>query len=170
MELSTKEKKLRLALRILLPCLCVAWLSFIFANSLRTGTQSSTQSSTVVDWVQKAAGWVAPKGWVANATGKDYLRLHKFVRKAAHFIEYAVLGGLLCWCSAAYTLRWKWSFLPLLGVILVPAIDELLQTSVAGRAGVFADVILDICGGLTGLAFAALVVLVIVKIAKKRRK
>ncbi len=170
MKVSTKGKKLRLALQIILSCLCVAWLAFIFGNSLRTGTQSSVQSSVAVRRVQKIFGWFAPNGWVANATGKDYLRLHKFIRKAAHFVEYAVLGGLFCWCFCSFTLRVKWSFIPLAGVVIVPTVDELLQTAVAGRAGAVADVFLDVLGGLTGFAFAALCVFVLVKIIQKRRK
>ncbi len=151
-----KRGKMRLALQIALPCLCAAWLAFIFGNSLRTGTQSSAQSSKIVALVQRVVGWVFPDGWVANATGEDYLRLHNFIRKTAHFVEYAVLGGLLFGCYAVYTRRLKWSFLPLLGVVLFPCLDELLQTQISGRAGMLADVFLDISGGLVGLLLVAL--------------
>ncbi len=147
---------MRLALQIVLPCLCAAWLAFIFSNSLRTGTQSSAQSSKIVALVQRVVGWVFPDGWVVNATGEDYLRLHNFIRKTAHFVEYAVLGGLLFGCYAVYTRRVKWSFLPLVGVVFVPFLDELLQTQISGRAGMLADVLLDISGGLVGLILVAL--------------
>ncbi len=169
MSVSTKGTKLRLALQIFLPIACALWLAFIFTNSLRTGTQSTQQSSVVVDWVQSAAAEVFPNGWVANAVDEDYWQLHKIIRKMAHFFEYAVLGGLLCWCYAAYTLRLKWSFLPLTGVVLIPVLDELLQTHVAGRAGTVADALLDMGGGLTGFAVAALVVWFIVRRIKKEK-
>ncbi len=156
MSVSTKRKKARLALRILLPCACLVWLAFIFSNSMRTGTQSSAQSSTVVTLLQRAVGWIFPDGWIANATGEDYLRLHAFIRKTAHFVEYAVLGGLLFGCYAVYARGFKGSLLPLLGVLLFPVLDEWLQTRVAGRAGMLADVLLDIGGGLFGLILVAL--------------
>ncbi len=156
-----KRGKMRLALQIVLPCLCVAWIAFIFSNSLRTGAQSSAQSSKIVALFQRIVGWVFPDGWVANATGEDYLRLHNFIRKTAHFVEYAVLGGLLFGCYAVYTRNVKGCFLPLLVLLLVPVLDELLQTQVSGRAGMFLDVFLDISGGLVGFILVALPVLLI---------
>ncbi len=165
-----KEKgKTRLALQITLTTASILWLAFIFSNSLRTGTASSTQSSKAVRLVQTVAGWFAPDGWIATAEGKDYLRLHNFVRKAAHFIEFAVLGGLLCWCYCSYTLRLRFAFLPIAGTLVVPIVDELLQTLVDGRAGTLTDVLIDVSGGLTGLFLAALVVWIIVKIYRKRQ-
>ncbi len=170
MSILRTRSKLRLTLQILLPILCVGWLTFILSNSLKTGVQSSQQSSTVVEWIQRVAEELAPDGWIANAEGEDYLRLHGFIRKAAHFCEYALFGALLCWCYFAYTLRLKWSFFPLVGVLLLPPFDELLQTTVSGRAGDIADVYLDISGGLVGLVAAGLVGLIIVKKIKKKEK
>ncbi len=157
-----------MALQILLTAACLGWLAFIFGNSLRTGTQSSAQSSNAVRLVQKAVGFFAPDSWIADATGEDYLRLHNFVRKAAHFVEFAVLGGLSLWCYCAYTLRVKWSFIPAAVTFLAPVFDELLQKTVSGRAGVFTDVLIDWCGGATGLVAAAFVVWCILKIIKRR--
>ncbi len=168
MSLVKSKTKLRLALQILLTAASIGWIAFIFGNSLRTGAQSSAQSSTIVRLVQKTVGIFAPNSWIVNATGEDYLRLHNFVRKAAHFIEFAVLGGLLCWCYFSYTLRIKWSFIPAVLTLAVPVLDELLQKTVAGRAGTVTDALIDMSGGVTGFAVAALVVWLLVKIAKRR--
>ncbi len=149
---------------------CALWLGFIFGNSLRTGVESSAQSASVVEFVQKIFKRLFPNGWVANAVGEEYLRLHAFIRKAAHFAEYAVLGGLFCGCYRAYTPRLRFSFIPLLGLTLVPVLDEWLQTLVSGRAGAFSDVIIDVCGGFAGFGTVALAIYLIVKIRSKKER
>ncbi len=148
------NSKIRLALKILLPILCVAWLFFIFGNSAKTAEQSSEQSSAVVELVQEIAQELAPNSWVATAEGEDYDRLHGIVRKCAHFFEYAALGALFCWCYFAYadTLRFLW--IPVAGVLGTPWIDEGLQSCSSGRANAALDCLLDIGGGAFGFAAA----------------
>lgn len=104
MKESTR-KKWRAALRILLPIVCVALLAFIFGNSLKTGEQSSKQSSTVVNAVQTVAGWIAPDSALATATGAAYDHLHAWVRVIAHFLEFGALGAAMTWCCLSYSLK-----------------------------------------------------------------
>ncbi len=164
MSVTKGKKKTRLALQILLTAACALWLAFIFSNSLRTGTASSSQSSRAVRLIQRVVGWFFPNSWVVNATGEEYLRLHNFVRKLAHFTEFALLGALSLWCYAAYTVRIKWSFIPAAVTLLAPVCDEGLQLFVSGRAASITDVFIDMAGGATGLLCAALVLLIIAKI------
>ncbi len=164
-----RENTIRFVLKILLPIACVAWIAFIFSNSLKTGAQSSAQSSTAVAVVQKVAQVVAPSSKIATATGEDYDILHAVVRKLAHFTEFAGLGALLCWCYFAYTSRYKWAWLPAVGVLLVPVIDELLQTLTNARACSVVDMCIDAGGGAVGLLLAWVVVLIIWKIWGKSK-
>ncbi len=158
MTKSKRQNKIRLTAKILLPVLCGLWLAFIFSNSLQTGTESSAQSSSVVDAVVAVAKWVAPQSSVANATGEGYDKLHSLVRTLAHFTEFAVLGALAGWCYFAYTGRLTHCYIPVLGTLLVPFIDELLQKFTSERAASFSDILVDSLGGIAGLAFAGLTV------------
>ncbi len=161
--------KIALIAKIVLPILCIAWVAFIFSNSLRTGEESSKQSTEVVETVQTVVGWVAPDSPIVNATGEQFDLLHHFVRKAAHFTEFAILGALLCWCYFVYTLRLKHLYLPVAGALLVPLLDEGLQKLISGRAGMLADVLIDVSGSITGLAFAGIFVWMLVTVSRYRK-
>lgn len=158
-----------MVLKILLPIACLLWLAFIFSNSLKTGEASAAQSSTVVGGIQSVAKVIAPNSWVANATGAEYEKLHSGVRISAHFLQFAVLGALLCWCYFAYTWRVAYIYLPISAVLLVPFIDECLQGFVATRAGELADILTDLTGGVFGFGMAALSVLIGVILYKKKK-
>lgn len=160
----------RWVLRVFLTAACIAMLAFIFSNSLKTGEQSTQQSSAVVDTVQDVAAVIAPDSSIATATGEAYERLHVWVRLVAHFFEFSLFGGLLLWCIASYTCQGKGLWCALLGVCLVPMIDESLQHFVAGRGAEFFDVCTDVAGGVCGILFALLVLLFIVSVQDKRQE
>jgi VanZ family protein len=173
METNLRQNKTRTVLKIFLPLACLLWLAFIFSNSLKSGEASAAQSSTVVNSIQSVAQVVAPDSWVANATGEDYEKLHGGVRITAHFLQFAVLGALLCWCYFAYTPRIAYIYLPISAVLLVPFIDECLQGFVAARAGELADILTDLTGGILGFlmaAFSVLIGVIIYKVKRKKRK
>ncbi len=164
------HSKARLVAKILLPLACCLWLAFIFGNSLKVGEDSAKQSSLAVELVQTCVGWVAPNGWIATAQGEDLERLHHYVRKLAHFTEFAVLGVLACWCYFAYTSKQKWLWTALAGGVLVPFIDEGLQYFTAGRAAALTDVAIDTSGVVCGFAIAWLLWWGLQKILKKREE
>lgn len=163
-----KQNVILLALKILLPVACCLWITFILANSLQTAGESSTQSATVVETVQRVAKIIAPESTIANATGETYDKLHSAVRACAHILEFAVLGALLSWCYFAYTQEWKFFFIPCLAPLLVALVDEWLQTFVDGRAWEATDLLLDSLGGVAGVMFAALSVVLGLLIYEKR--
>ncbi len=154
--------------KILLPLCTALWLWFIFGNSLQAGEQSGAQSAPVVDIFQKVVGVFAPKSWLATAEGADYDRLHLFIRKAAHFGEFALLGVLLCSTYFAYTSGFRDIYIPVSVALYIPFVDEYLQMLVPSRVASFADIIVDIAGGLTGILLVALIALIIKN--KKRKK
>ena len=170
MKEKTAKKYVQFVLRIVLTVACVIMLGFIFSNSLKTAEQSTAQSSTVVDAVQKVAQAVAPESKIANATGDAYDRLHEQVRSWAHFFEFLALGALFGWCYFSYTLQKRYLYVSACAVIIVPVIDELLQIFSAGRGFSFADVLVDVCGGLVGIGVAAVTVLLGLVIYRKKIK
>lgn len=93
-------------------------------------------------------------------------RLNKFVRKAAHVIEYALLGAAVCGIFLCiYSNKGRiYITLPVLYVIGVALADEYLQTFFL-RSGNVKDVLLDFVAGMG----AFLIVYVIVKLVKHRK-
>lgn len=81
---------------------------------------------------------------------------HGYIRKAAHFTEYAILAFLAVRAlSIPATIRLhKWRYtLPLLLVTSVATIDEFHQSFEISRTGSVVDVVIDVCGGLAMVVF-----------------
>lgn len=166
----TKGKWARLALKIALTLACVLAVAFIFSNSLKTGEESTEQSSAVMNLIQDFAAFFDPDSFIATATGEDYERLHSGVRTLAHFGEFALLGGLFCGCCFSYTLKTPFQAIAGGGVWLVPCIDETLQAFTANRAADVKDVAVDVFGGTCGWLAVFACVILCVWLYKKRGK
>jgi VanZ family protein len=87
-----------------------------------------------------------------NDSREQISQLNSFVRKAAHFFQYAVLGLL------TYSIALLWgkkglhgTLLPFLIVVLMAAADEFHQRFVPGRSGSISDVFLDSAGCIFGM-------------------
>lgn len=150
-----KLNKMRIFWRVFTTIACALMLVFIFSNSLKTGEESSAQSSTVVDTIQEVVSVIAPNSPIATATGEDYDKLHADVRTLAHFSEFMLLGALFVWCWYSYTDKKLWLLAPAGGAVITPIFDELLQMLSSGRAAEWLDVAVDIFGGVCG-GFVAL--------------
>ena len=127
------------------------WMGVIFALSARPAKESQEDSYDVA--------MVIGEIFVPDFEEFSETRQKKFaqkiqlpVRKAAHFIEYLILGALL-----SETLRHRLrAHLPsaalALGIgILFALSDEFHQTFVPGRVGHLQDVMIDSSGALTGI-------------------
>lgn len=127
--------------------LCIAICTFIFSNSLRNGDRSSAQSEAVLAMVNGLLGEIG-----------SFRVAGVWIRKAAHFIEFAALGA-----SLGYTLRWwvprldwRTRFFAALGMgVFCAALDEFIQLFSPGRAAQISDVLLDSAGVLTGALLVA---------------
>ena len=74
-------------LRIALPFLLTAlWIAFIWSNSLKNGAESGEDSGRVFTAISK----------ITSAIGLGTPISEHFIRKAAHFSEFAILGALFC--------------------------------------------------------------------------
>jgi len=95
--------------------------------------------------------WLMP-----NAAPDTIQTMHQYVRKTAHFTEYAVLGFLVCRAvSVAASPTWRnWRFsLALLLPILIACLDEFNQSFEPSRTSSIYDVLLDITGAAAMLLF-----------------
>lgn len=157
MKLDLSRKKLIIfAISLTLALACVI---FIFSNSLKDGAESTEQSSSVYELVNS----------ITDALGFENHLSHGFVRNLAHVAEFAALGVFLS-LAMALLLRINRSYSPMKAVLkLMPAllicaiiatVDEFIQFGSEGRAPQVTDALLDILGGVIGIAvfFAAFVI------------
>ena len=168
------EKKGRkvyaICLCVLMTLLCAGLIGWIFSNSLKTAEASTEQSASAMGVIQKIFAAIAPNSIIATATGEDYDRVHTIVRMIAHFTEFAVLGALLIWCWRTYTGKRLFLFIPIALMVIVPILDETLQSFTAGRAMEFTDVLIDLAGGIFGGGFAVFTLWIGYLIIKKKKK
>lgn len=137
-------------LRLILCCTgLAAILAFIWGNSAMPGETSGELSG----WVRDLLCKLLPFLDLESENG-----IH-FLRKAAHFSEFAALGFFFAWFWGMLvgkpSLRYS---LPVICGICVAAIDETIQIFSPGRFCSIKDVGIDSCGVLVGfLLLCALV-------------
>ncbi len=119
-------------------CLLVLNLLFIWGNSMVPAAQSSEFSNAIRDLLTGFADI-----GLAEESGT------RLLRKAAHFLEFMLLGINLFWLFLLLEQKWCHRFcMPLLFGSLSAVMDETIQIFVDGRSASIADVWIDI-GGLT---------------------
>ena len=123
------------------------YIGLIFGNSATPGVYSSVESNWVTDLLNR---WM--QEW-----GLAFIRFSEgFIRKAAHFTEYSVLGVMLTLSLVRYPFfqgRRRWLLVPL--GFCIACIDEGIQYVTPGRDCNFMDVLLDTVGVLFGVAVCA---------------
>lgn len=96
--------------------------------------------------LEKIFLWFSP-----NASKRALLTFNYFVRKSAHFTEYAILGGLLFRAfRAGDRVRWrfKWALYSFVFAASWALLDELHQSLTQKRGGSIWDSLLDSTGAL----------------------
>ena len=128
----------------------VVWMGVIFFFSAQPGDTSGALSGGVTAWVFGVVDWMTPFMTL------DFESFHSFVRKAAHFFVYAVLGLLMLRALvlsgddevfAKRQVVWAWVLSTVYAVF-----DEVHQLFVPGRSGEVSDVVLDSAGAVAGIA------------------
>jgi len=139
------------------------WIGFIFLMSSPEG--SFTQTSRIVGPLLHF--------FYPDISADTEALIHGYVRKTAHFTEYALLAFLAaraCTLSASKILQgWRY-LLPLLLVVLIASLDEFNQSFEASRTSSVWDVLLDILGGAVMLAFLWLIKRPRMPVAEARTK
>ena len=122
---------------------CV-WLCVVWGHSLMAGEMSSFESSRFVFLVRP---------FFALFGNNDEALMTFVIRKTAHFSEYAILAALACNMAVAWFGESRRAWLLTIAIWLAaPCVDECIQLFVPDRAGMMTDVLLDMSGGLFGLA------------------
>ena len=122
--------------------LTLLYLLFIYSKSMRPAVESSNQSQGLLKMIEKAFPFIV-----------HTLGLTEHVlRKMAHFGEYLILGMLLAQTVKVYGffLVGQLWLVPLSG-FLMASVDEGIQLFTEGRSCQLSDVMLDLCGVITGL-------------------
>lgn len=118
----------------------IVWILIIFSWSLQSGEDSGRVSGSLT---QSVLNFLSSLGMEFS-----YESAHHFIRKAAHFSEYAVLGALTMNAIKKAPLFASDALSAGLFMTGVPVIDETIQRFVPERAGMGSDVLLDMCGFL----------------------
>ena len=117
--------------------------AIITAFSAQVSAASSAASLTILD---KIEGLIGKIDW-------KFFDLHIFIRKAAHFYNFAIIG-MLVFCSwyCLYRSRRKLYLWALLG-LFTAVFDEIHQYFVPGRSAQVGDVLIDFSGTVFGICF-----------------
>lgn len=139
----------------------VAYLCFIFGNSLDNAEESSVKSGFVTKLMQKAA----------DLFSSGYTVEEHVIRKLGHFAEFAVLGALLMLCVRIYTKRYLQNiFIPLFGSLAAGVTDEMIQLTSSGRSSEVRDVVIDFSGAVTGIIICVLCIILYNRISSNRKR
>ena len=134
-----KRTKKRMILCI---CLLVCCLAFIWGNSLTNGEDSGNLSGGIMEWINTFLR--------LDASGAD--TLHHFIRKGAHFTDFACLGLLLTWLFGMMGEKKGHLFcMPLLFGMMAACLDKTIQVFTPDRGPSPIDIWIDTCGVAAGI-------------------
>lgn len=121
------------------------WTGVIFLLSSGSGSMAATSRI-----IRPLLEFLFP-----TASEESLQLMHFYIRKCAHFTEYAVLGY---WALRAFTrtgAEWlrSHSYISAFAVVIIVAsLDEFNQRFISSRTGSIWDVALDISGGVFAIA------------------
>lgn len=129
--------------------LSLLMVGFIFSNSLEPRDESNQKSNGIVDEIKPI---VDPQDTIPRGTFNHY------VRKSAHFLEFAALGFCLMGLTDAIGRKHRIPRVPmaLLAALLIASTDETLQFFAVERGPGVKDVLIDFSGAACGLALMLL--------------
>lgn len=132
-----------------LPAILVACMIFNF--SAQDSTDSSQLSMQVTETIVHSVNYRFHRNWTPQEQERICDEMEFYVRKAAHFSEYALFAVTLAIPFYVYGVRGGWLFFwTVLICFGYACTDEYHQTFSAGRSPQFRDVLIDTCGGFTG--------------------
>lgn len=133
-------------MRYWLPVAAMLGVMYYFSTDVFSGDNTRSLLENIVLWL-----------W-PGTTDRSLLKINYVVRKAAHFIEYAVLAALLFRAFRADSpLRWRfrWGLYSFVTIVIWAILDEFHQSLTHHRGGSIKDSILDSAGGLFALLVIA---------------
>ncbi len=127
--------------------LSFAQYNLILSYSSAPAAKSAAESGSVSKKITKALDYVF-KSKKFSTNKKLVSKIHRFIRKVAHFVIYFILGFLMImffYIASGNDIR-KALVVTLFVCMAGAALDEMSQLFVEGRSGQIKDVILDFCG------------------------
>lgn len=122
------------------------WIGVIFFLSSTQGAMSHTSR-----FIRPLLEWLFP-----DASFETLTIYHGYIRKFAHFAEYAMLAFFASRAfmrSSFEFLRKNWAVFAFVLVVLIASIDEFNQSFNSQRTGAVYDVWLDCFGGICMILF-----------------
>jgi VanZ family protein len=146
------KETLRFVLKPLSFVPAIIMMCLIFGFSDQDASTSSALSYKVGVEVLTVTNDVLDKGWTPSHIRELSERYQFYIRKAAHFSEYLLLGITVAFPLYVYGLRGI-PLVLLAGMICVgyAYLDEYHQSFISGRSPSRRDVIIDSCGGFAGI-------------------
>lgn len=139
------------------------WANIIMGFSSDNGDESGGMSKLLLGKILKLLGIARDITAEVIENSSTLLMYEKVLRKMAHMFEYGVLA-VLVW-AAIYSLRKVFKIVSfgigLLAAFVVGVIDETNQMSVAGRTGIFTDVLWDSFGALLALMLVGIIIRIV---------
>ncbi len=160
-----KKKAIIISISVIL-ILCIA---FIFSNSLKNGSETSSITSSIKEII----------GSALTELGLDVSIPQNFINILGHFGEFFALSAVLTVSTIfIFPIRFKnpftkrlWIYAsPIAFSITVAFIDEFIQRFSPGRSSDIMDVLVDAIGALVANALIMGIVFIIYAIKKKKSK
>lgn len=159
-----KRNKLT-AIRCILIIITLMMCTLIFSLSADTADESSAKSDPIADslMIGILENFKLTDEQIATISNTAI----SFIRKTAHFAEYALLGSLLsAVCTSFYKSKAFTLIISQFCGTLYAVSDEIHQYFVPGRSCQLKDMLIDSCGVLFGILFLFLVIYLYFKIRK----
>ena len=122
----------------------VLWIGVIFFLSSNHGSMAETSR-----FIRPIIEFFFP-----TAAPDTFLIVHAFIRKTAHFVEYALLAVFSARAFFGSSEQWPskyWHLVSILVVLTVAGIDETNQSTEISRTGSGWDMLLDLSGGIAAI-------------------
>ncbi|WP_142384749.1 VanZ family protein [Bacillus sp. M6-12] len=163
--------KIKNKIMLFIPLILWALLIFYFSSQ----TYKEQDITHIIDRYSRIINWNEIFGWVHFSYHGSEISIENkgvahfiefFIRKAAHFIIFFVLGFLTIRIWTKFTSRRLISFIgTLVFVVMYALLDEVHQKFTGGRTPLLADVWLDSVGGIFGV-----IAYYVVSFYRKRRR
>lgn len=142
--------------RIIFGLLTAAVMVCIFLFSCETADESSDTSGIIVNLILDI--FYRDFENMTSAEQADIMsQISHIIRKTAHFTIYAALGFFSSLTVGRRKLFSKGSLGVVLFCFAYAVSDEIHQYFVPGRSCMFTDMLLDTCGGITGMTISFLI-------------
>ncbi len=155
----------RIIISVFLVAMVLGWMFLIFSMSAEPAELSTETSGNTI---RKIYNIIYPGFSDMSETEQQEIidASQHFVRKAAHFSIYTILGVLLSInCLYHFKNKWLRTLLPVFLGALYAVSDEIHQLYVPGRSGEIRDVLID----SAGVAVGCIIVLSVYQIIKRKK-